>query len=457
MIMTENNTKFVPSLIVIATFLVFLDAYMIFDVPISWIGQLLLTLIALINFNQYKKIFENRVLKFVIILLVIPQIFTIFFEDFVNVDFFYLSLRYFNMLSFIIVFSFASNYEGTHKSESLKLNNLIKLFCTLYSLLVIYFFIAQIFDFYEPFRNRANTDLFEDSVQSTFWLSQPHRAMGTFREPSFLVTFFFPLVFLTTKLLKKTEVIFCLITGIALGLTRSDLIRFFSFFIFLFVLYSWYKTKKINVNLSILLFSIFLFSTYVVLECNLNPDSVECIEFEEDVEKINGSGKINIKSNSTSSLIDIGIERTNIIKYFLNSFESFNPDGFVSQNSNFQNFVSVDINNEMYLTNRTLPDYLLIRYSTENFGTGNYSFLKYPINVQNLIVFYTQTFGIIFIVLLFIFLLDFIAKNRISINTVQFIMMIIFLSISPIEEFNAYYGLLMGIFYKYATGVTADV
>jgi hypothetical protein len=33
MIMTENNTKFVPSLIVIATFLVFLDAYMIFDVP----------------------------------------------------------------------------------------------------------------------------------------------------------------------------------------------------------------------------------------------------------------------------------------------------------------------------------------------------------------------------------------------------------------------------------------
>ena len=57
MIMAENNTKFVPSLIVIATFLVFLDAYMIFDVPISLIGQLLLTLIALINFNQYKKIF----------------------------------------------------------------------------------------------------------------------------------------------------------------------------------------------------------------------------------------------------------------------------------------------------------------------------------------------------------------------------------------------------------------
>jgi hypothetical protein len=193
MIMTENNTKFVPSLIVIATFLVFLDAYMIFDVPISWIGQLLLTLIALINFNQYKKIFENRVLKFVIILLVIPQIFTIFFEDFVNVDFFYLSLRYFNMLSFIIVFSFASNYEGTHKSESLKLNNLIKLFCTLYSLLVIYFFIAQIFDFYEPFRNRANTDLFKDSVQSTFGFLNHTEQWELLGSPVFWLLFSFHL------------------------------------------------------------------------------------------------------------------------------------------------------------------------------------------------------------------------------------------------------------------------
>ena len=51
--------------------------------------------------------------------------------------------------------------------------------------------------------------------------------------------------------------------------------------------------------MSILLFSIFLFSTYGVLECNLNPDSVECIEFEEDVEKINGSGKINISNAYT--------------------------------------------------------------------------------------------------------------------------------------------------------------
>ena len=31
------------------------------------------------------------------------------------------------------------------------------------------------------------------------------------------------------------------------------------------------------------------------------------------------------------------------------------------------------LKHKMYFTNRTLPDYLLSRYSTQNFGTGNYS------------------------------------------------------------------------------------
>ena len=455
--MNKNNTKFIPALIIIATFLIFLDAYMVFKIPVSWIGQILLTLIALINFKKYKHIFKNGVLKYVIILLLIPQVFLIFLDSSLDVDFVYLFLRYFNMVSFIIVFSFASNYESDYKFRNLKLINLIKLFCTLYSFLVIYLFIAQIFDLYEPFRNRASTDLFKDSVQSTFWLSQPHRAMGTFREPSFMVTFFFPLVFLTIKLLKKTDIIFSLIAGLALGLSRSDLIRFFSLILIFFIIYSWYKTKKINLNLSVLVFSILLFSTYGVLECNLNPDSVECMEYEEDVKKINGSGKINIKSNSASSVVDIGTERINIIRYFFNSPESFYPKGLLNQNSNFQRFVSVDINNKMYFTNRTLPDYLLSRYSTQNFGTGNYSFLKYPINVQNLFVFYTQTFGVAFIALMSILFIDFISTNKISLNTIYFIMIVTFLSLSPIEEFNAYYGLVLGIFYKYASSVAKDV
>ena len=84
----------------------------------------------------------------------------------------------------------------------------LKLFCFFYSLIVIYIFVAQIYDFYEPYRNRANTNPFGDSAQSIFWLSQPHRAMGTFREPSFLITFFYPLVLLVIKSFKKNIEVF---------------------------------------------------------------------------------------------------------------------------------------------------------------------------------------------------------------------------------------------------------
>jgi len=35
--------------------------------------------------------------------------------------------------------------------------------------------------------------------QATFWLSQPHRAMSTFREPVIFVTFFLPLVLIYLK------------------------------------------------------------------------------------------------------------------------------------------------------------------------------------------------------------------------------------------------------------------
>ncbi len=125
-----------------------------------------------------------------------------------------------------------------------------------------------------------------------------------------------------------------------------------------------------------LLLSIFFFSTFGVLECNLNPDSVECSDYQNDVENINRSGRLKIKSNTTASIVDIGTERLNVINYFYESLGDLNPGGLNSVNQNFQTYESSDINNEMYLTNRTIPEYLLTRYSTQNFGTGIYSLLQ---------------------------------------------------------------------------------
>ncbi|MDA9036929.1 hypothetical protein N9H62_01430 [Acidimicrobiia bacterium] len=445
--MIKNKNQIIMNFIVLGIFLVFLDSYQLINIPISWIGQGLLMFIALIGFKKFKYLLTGKVLKYLAILLVVPQIYFIFNSIESGENLLYTVLRYFNIASFIVVLAFAINYSYEDKVNSEILLKKLRWFCIFYSVVIIYIFGAQIFDLFEPLRNRANTNLFRGSSQSIFWLSQPHRAMGTFREPSFLVTFFYPLVLLIIKSLKKTNVFFSILTGVALGLTRSDYARFFTIIVLIFFLYSLYVDKKINFNFILLILSILFFSSFGVLECNLNPDSIECSEYKNDVENINRSGKLKIKSNTASSVVEIGTERLSVINYFYESLGSLKPNGLSNVNQNFQTFESNDIANEMYLTNRTVPEYLLNRYSTKNFGTGNYSVLKYEINVQNIIVFYTQGFGVVFVAMLFILLIDFVTNHKLSKDLTYFIIILLFFTISPIEELNAYYGLIIGLSY----------
>lgn len=446
--MIKNQKLVISYSIIIGVSLIFLDAYELFNIPLTWIGQAFLLLLALTEFKKFKDFFTGRIFIAGCVLLLVPQIFVLINSTYSESTLIYIALRYFNIFSFLIVLLFSMNYSNQNYFDNDKVIEKLKIFCFAYSLVVIYIFLAQIYDLYEPFRNRDNTNIFGDSGQSIFWLSQPHRAMGTFREPSFLITFFYPLVLLVTKFLKKTNILFCIATGVALGLTRSDYVRFFSLIVFIFIIFSYYSEKKVNFNFIVLLLSILFFSTFGVLECNLNPNSIECGDYLEDVESINRSGKLQIKSNTAASVVDIGTERINVVTYFYTSFNNLNPNGIGGVNQSYQYFETIDINNEMYLTNRTLPDYLLTRYSTKNFGTGSYSILRYEINVQNILVFYTKGFGVIFLVLLFFMFLEFITLNKLSVNTVNFLMIILFFTISPIEEVNAYYGLMIGLSYN---------
>tara|TARA_Y100000389_G_scaffold96066_1_gene92731 strand:- start:1711 stop:3081 length:1371 start_codon:yes stop_codon:yes gene_type:complete len=435
-------------LLIGSTFFIFMDAYTVFGIPVSWLGQVLLTCTALLEFRNYKHFFTSRLFVTCTLLLIMPQLYVFLNDTFLESDLIYVFLRYFNVVSFVIVLGFITHFCDNTESNKGAIIKKLELFCIVYSLIVIYIFIAQIYDFYEPIRGRPNTSLLGESAQSIFWLSQPHRAMGTFREPSFLITFFYPIVLLVAKSFTKTNILFCILTGLALGLTRSDYARFFSIIVFIIFIYSFYKDRKANLNLATLLLSIFIFSTFGVLECNLNPGSNECSDYIIDVEKINGSGKLKIKSNNAASVVDIGNERLNVLSYFYNSFRDLKPNGLSNVNQNFQSFESVEISNEMYFTNRTIPSYLLTRYSAQNFGTGNYSILKYEINVQNIVVYYTQGFGVMFIVLIFLLFVDFITKHQLTVKTVYFLILLLFFAISPIEEFNAYYGLVVGLAYS---------
>ena len=411
----DKNNIYV-NIIFISIFLIFLDAYEIFSIPISWIGLSFLLIPIVL---EGKAIVNNGLIKnicILVILISIPQIFFLFNNEFDSSYSVYIFLRYLNIFSFIFLFYFSLHFFNT-KNVNLAMHG-INRFITFFSAVTIYIFIAQIFDLYEPFRNRANTDIDEMS-QATFWLSQPHRAMSTFREPVIFVTFFLPLVLIYLKHDDKKNYLIASIAGFALGLSKSDLLRVISVVLILYLILNYLSTKEIKVSFILLIFSMLISSTLGLLECNLNPDSNECSKYEEDVRKINDSGEIKIKINSTNPT-NLDNDRLSSISFFLNTLPDLNPEGIGMVNIKFNDFMN-DEPAESGL-------------SIENMR-----------NVQNLVIFYTLGFGLVFPAIVFLIYLNLLFSKKRDFNLMFFFIISIFLFISPIEELNAYFGLILGL------------
>ena len=322
--------------------LIFLDAYKIFSIPISWLGMSLLFGLSLFESTNLFTKNTRDILLILLCIVLIPQlIYLVFFES-SSADLSYIFLRLFNLVSFVFVLFFTLYFLKNEKLDSfLKYS---KYFIYFFSSVTIYIFLAQIFDLYEPLRNRSNTNIYGESMQSIFWLSEPHRAMGTFREPVFLVTFFFPIVVLYIYNENKKNLLLPFVSGVALGLTRSNYVKLFCIIFLAFFLIQFFLKRKIKLEFIILFFMIFIFSTFGVFECNLNPESVECMEYEEDVENMNNSGEIKIDSNIDDPVVQLGSDRVNVIKYFLTSIKFVNPGSFINVNSDFQSYASLKVN-----------------------------------------------------------------------------------------------------------------
>ena len=411
----DKNNIYV-NIIFISIFLIFLDAYEIFSIPISWIGLSFLLIPSAIEGKALLKNGHIINICIFVILISIPQIFFLFNNEFDSSYSVYIFLRYLNIFSFIILFFFSLHFFN-RKNINLAMQG-INRFITFFSAVTIYIFIAQIFDLYEPFRNRANTDIDEMS-QATFWLSQPHRAMSTFREPVIFVTFFLPLVLIYLKHDDKKNYLMASIAGFALGLSKSDLLRVISVVLILYLILNYLSTKEIKISFVLLIFSMLISSTLGLLECNLNPDSIECSKYEEDVRKINDSGEIKIKINSTNPT-NLDNDRLSSISFFLNTLPDFNPEGIGTVNIKFNDFMN----------DESAESKLLI----ENMR-----------NVQNLVIFYTLGFGLVFPAVVFLIYLNLLFSKKRDFNLMFFFIISIFLFISPIEELNAYFGLILGL------------
>jgi len=427
--------------------LIFLEAYQIFSIPLSWIG---LSLIFLYSFN-FKNIFTtNPLLKVLligfIILIIIDLSFIASNPQLLNIQYFV--LRIFNIISFIVLFILFKNNDVI---QDLRLDTKIKNFIIIFSVLSIYIYFAQIFDLFEPLRNRSNTSVYSNSLQTTFWPEASHRALGTFREPSYLVSYFLPLIYLRIKSVNKLSITTLILCSTIIGLAKSDFSLVFCAFLLLIEIIEFISRKKIDYQIIIFSIIVISFSQINIVECNLNPDSKDCLNYFEEKEEanifnddivFNDSNNNFIEENS--SLIDFDNERFAIYRFVLDSFDNIDHKGVLYANIVFQEYSSKLTQIEMYLTNRTQPNYLLDNFPTQNFGTGRYSLIRYTINLQNKLVFYYVSYGPLVLVIIILLLLNLIKNFNNNFQFKYFIVMILFLILSPIEELNSYFGFILG-------------
>ena len=427
--------------------LIFLEAYQIFSIPLSWIG---LSLIFLYSFN-FKNIFTtNPLLKVFligfIILIIIDLAFIASNPQLLNIQYFV--LRIFNIISFVVLFILFKNNDVI---QDLQLDTKIKNFIIIFSVLSIYIYFAQIFDLFEPLRNRSNTSVYSNSLQTTFWPEASHRALGTFREPSYLVSYFLPLIYLRIKSLNKLSFTTLVLCSVIIGLAKSDFALVFCAFLLLIEIIEFITRKKIDYQIIIFSIIVISFSQINIVECNLNPDSKDCLNYFEEKEEANifnddivFNDSVNNFTEENSSLIDFDNERFAIFRFVLNSFDNIDHKGVLYANIVFQEYSSKLTQIEMYLTNRTQPNYLLDNFPTQNFGTGRYSLIRYPINLQNKLVFYYVSYGPLVLVIIILLLLNLIKNYNNKFQFKYFIVMILFLILSPIEELNSYFGFILG-------------
>ena len=425
----EVKNQFINSLLIGSLFFYSLDAYSFFDVPFSWIGLSGIFLIAI--FSDYK-ILLNSKLYLIILILLMPT----FFNNISTATDLNFILRLFNTVSFFVVLLFSLKFFDN--SQNTKFINLLQKLILVLSIFAIYLYLAQIYDLPEIIRNRSNTGLLGDSSQTTFWKNEPHRMVGSFREPVLLASTLLPLYFLYLFSTRKLHLITVILSSIVIGLTRSDLVRIYCF-ITLFVLLVFYiKTKELNKAIFPVCL-ILLFSLTGIRECDLNPDSSDCITSDTISTEVE-----TLVFSDLEKTFKIGDDRNSVLDYAIYSFRNLVPKGVTKVNADFSSYLSQDISNEMYLTNRTLPEFLLTRYEAKNFGTGNYSLLRYYPNVQNLFINASLSLGAAFISFMFLVILHLFTSLEKNVSFYLFFLLALFFLLTPVEEFNAFTALVLG-------------
>ena len=428
--------KIIEILFFLSLTLVFLDSYEFMEFPLTWLGNFLLVGICIFIFIK-EKMRTNLLLLLVIFTTLLPTIFNLFPLDFLLSEIIYTITRVASYLGFIITFFVISKSQF----KEIIFKNLTYVFYLIIAL-SIYTYFAQLFNFYEPYRNRPGTGILGFDIQTNFWITDSHRMIGTFREPVFLVSILFP-SFLVIHYKSINTTFFYFLSAILFGLTKSEL-SLILLLAFLFV--ELILMKKLNSKILIFAIVFFLGFFIPINECDISPQNYECPQ-NNDIEKTNDSYDEDLDNQLTSPK-DFEFqnrERIDSVEFFIDFLNENSGYGFQSTNQIYTNYLAKEINNEMYLTNRTLPKYLNVRYLSESFGTGRYFLTYEKINLQNNFMFNLYSIGMIYLILLFCIIL-FSLQNNLQ-NGIKITFILFSVALASIEDLLPIYGLYLSLMF----------
>ena len=428
--------KIIEILFFLSLTLVFLDSYEFMEFPLTWIGNFLIVGICIFIFIK-EKMRTNLLFLLVIFTTLLPTIFNFFPFEFLFSELIYTITRVASYLGFIITFFVISKSQF----KDVIFKNLTNVFY-LFIAISIYTYFAQLFNFYEPYRNRPGTGILGFDIQTNFWITDSHRMMGTFREPVFLVSILFP-SFLVIHYKSNKSTFFYFLSAVLFGLTKSEL-SFILLLAFLFV--EIILIKKLNSKVLIFAIVFFLGFFIPINECDISPLNYECPQ-NNDIKTIDDSYDEEL-GNQLSSPKDFEFEnreRLDSVEFFTDFLSENSGYGFQSTNQIYTNYLAKEVNNEMYLTNRTLPEYLKVRYLSGSFGTGRY-FLTYEnINLQNNFMFNLYSIGMIYLVILFCIIL-FSLQNNLQ-NGIKITFILFSIAVASIEDLLPIYGLYLSLMF----------
>ena len=433
--------KILEILFFLSLTLVFLDSYEFMEFPLTWIGNFLIVGICIFIFIK-EKMRTNLLLILVIFTTLLPTIFNLFTFEFLSSEIIYTITRVASYLGFLVTFFVISKSQF----KDIIFKNLINVFYLIVAL-SIYTYLAQLFNFYEPYRNRPGTGILGFDIQTNFWISDSHRMIGTFREPVFLVSILFP-SFLVIHYKSINTTFFYVLSAVLFGLTKSELS------IILLVAYLFVEIilmKKLNSKVIIFSFVFVLCFLIPINECEISPENYECpqdnvIENNDtEITKYSDDEDLDYRASSPRDFEFQNRERLNSLQFFTNFLSENSGYGFQSTNQIYTNFLAKEVNYEMYLTNRTLPRFLNVRYLSESFGTGRYFLTYEKINLQNNFMFNLYSIGMIYFILLFCIIL-FSLQNNFH-NGIKIAFILFSVSIASIEDLLPIHGLYLSLMF----------